>query len=113
LITVRQIRYSVPVALAGLRVAAAVGAREIIVTHQDRVVASHERLHGRYATCAVLDHYLELLARKPGGLRRSLALAQERDRGAWPGCFDALWSAITQRYGASEAGPRAAVALLG
>ena len=103
LITVRQNRYSVPVALAGLRVAAAVGAREIVVTHQDRVVARHERLHGRYGTRAILDHYLELLARKPGGLQRSLALAQERERGTWPGCFDELWAAITQRYGASEA----------
>jgi transposase len=103
LITVRQNRYSVPVALAGLRVFAAVGAREIIVTHQDRVVARHERLHGRYGTRAVLDHYLELLARKPGGLQRSLALAQERDRGAWPGCFDELWAQISERYGASEA----------
>jgi transposase len=103
LITVRQNRYSVPVALAGLRVAAAVGAREITITHQDRVVARHERLHGRYATRAVLDHYLELLARKPGGLKRSLALAQERDRGAWAECFDELWAAISERYGASEA----------
>jgi len=103
LITVRQNRYSVPVALAGLRVAAAVGAREIIVTHHDRVVARHERLHGRYATRASLDHYLELLQRKPGGLQRSLALAQERDRGAWPDCFDELWAQITERYGASEA----------
>jgi len=103
LITVRQNRYSVPVSLAGLRVFAAVGAREIIVTHQDRVVARHERLHGRYGTRAILDHYLELLARKPGGLQRSVALAQERDRGAWPTCFDALWAQITDRYGASEA----------
>jgi len=54
LITVRQNRYSVPVALAGLRVAAAVGAREIIVTHRDRVVARHERLHGRYGTARSL-----------------------------------------------------------
>ena len=44
----------------------------------------HERLHGKYGTRAMLDHYLELLARKPGGLARSLPLAQERDRGNWP-----------------------------
>ena len=103
LITVRQNRYSVPVALAGLRVSAAVGAREIVVSHQGRQVARHERLHGRFATRAVLDHYLELLTRKPGGLQRSLALSQERDRGAWPGCFDELWRALTDRYGDSEA----------
>jgi transposase len=103
LVTVRQNRYSVAVALAGLRVTVAVGAREVVISHQGREVARHERLHGRYATSAQLDHYLELLRRKPGGLARSLPLAQARDRGAWPACFDELWRALTGRYGASEA----------
>jgi hypothetical protein len=60
-------------------------------------------LHGRFGTSAQLDHYLELLARKPGGLEHSLALSQERDRGAWPGCFDQLWAALSDRYGRSDA----------
>ena len=67
------------------------------------VVARHERLHGKFGTSAQLDHYLELLRRKPGGLEHSLALAQERDRGAWPACFDELWAALTERYGRSDA----------
>jgi transposase len=103
LVTVRQNRYSVPVALAGLRVAARIGAREIAISHAGRVVARHERLHGKFGTAAQLDHYLELLARKPGGLEHSLALAQERERGAWPAAFDELWAALTARYGRSEA----------
>lgn len=103
LVTVRQNRYSVPVCLAGLRVAARIGAREITISHAGADVARHERLHGRFGTSAQLDHYLELLARKPGGLEHSLALAQERERGAWPRAFDELWSALTARYGRSEA----------
>jgi hypothetical protein len=103
LVTVRQNRYSVPVALAGLRVTAAIGATEIRVSHRDREVARHERLHGKYGTRAVLDHYLELLARKPGGLARSLPLAQERERGTWPERFDQLWAALRERWGSSEA----------
>jgi hypothetical protein len=103
LVTVRQNRYSVPVALAGLRVQAAVGAREIVITHRHQQVARHERLHGRFGTSAQLDHYLELLRRKPGGLERSLPLAQARERGAWPECFDQLWAQLSDRYGASEA----------
>jgi transposase len=54
-------------------------------------------------TSAQLDRYLELLARKPGGLQHSLALAQERERGTWPAAFDELWTALTGRYGRSEA----------
>jgi transposase len=103
LVTIRQNRYSVPVALAGLRVSARVGAREITINHGGLQVARHERMHGKYGTSAQLDHYLELLARKPGGLENSLALAQERDRGSWPGCFDQLWAALIDRYGRSDA----------
>jgi transposase len=103
LVTVRQNRYSVPVALAGLKVSARIGAREITISHAGREVARHERLHGKFGTSAQLDHYLELLERKPGGLEHSLALAQERVRGAWPTCFDELWAALADRYGRSEA----------
>jgi transposase len=103
LITVRQNRYSVPVALAGLRVSVAIGATEVRVWHRDQEVARHERLHGKYGTRASLDHYLELLARKPGALARSLPLAQARDRGQWPDTFDELWAALRARWGASEA----------
>ena len=103
LVTVRQNRYSVPVALAGRRVLARVGAREITVIVDGTVVARHERLTERFAVSARLDHYLELLARKPGALAGSLALHQERERGTWPGCFDELWQAIAAKVGASEA----------
>ncbi len=91
------------VRLAGLRVQARVGAREIEICHAGKLVARHERMQGRLRVSASLDHYLELLARKPGALRGSLALAQERERGAWPSCLDELWGKIAERYGASEA----------
>jgi hypothetical protein len=103
LITVRQNRYSVPVALVGRKVLVKIGAREVEVFHEHRVLARHERLQGRFGVAARLDHYLELLQRKPGALRSSLPLRQERERGAWPSCFDELWAAIQERYGSSEA----------
>lgn len=55
LVTVRQNRYSVPVALAGLRVAARIGAREITISHAGAEVARHERLHGKGGTSAQLS----------------------------------------------------------
>jgi transposase len=103
MVTVRQNRYSVPARLAGMRVRAQVGAREIAIWHDGGVVATHERLAGHHGASAQLDHYLDLLSRKPGALARSLALRQERDRGDWPQCFDRLWSAIDERVGAQEA----------
>jgi transposase len=103
LVTIRQNRYSVPVRLAGLKVSARIGAREITINHSGREVARHERLHGKFGTSAQLDHYLELLQRKPGGLEHSVALSQERDRGSWPECFDRLWVGLVERYGRSDA----------
>lgn len=103
LVTIRQNRYSVPVRLAGLKVSARIGAMEITIHHGGREVARHERLHGKFGTSAQLDHYLELLARKPGGLEHSVALSQERDRGCWPECFDRLWGGLIERYGRSDA----------
>jgi transposase len=103
MVTVRQNRYSVPVALVGLRVSAEIGAREITVSHDGRTVARHDRLVGRFGVSAQLDHYLELLVHKPGALAGSLALHQERARGRWPECLDELWAKLTERYGPSEA----------
>ena len=103
LVTVRQSRYSVPVGLVGLRVEARIGAREVLIRHQGREVARHERSYQRLTTVARLDHYLDLLREKPGALAGSLALAQERERGAFPACLDELWAKIAARYGDSEA----------
>jgi transposase len=103
LATVRCNRYSVPAALAGLRVGARIGASDITLWHDGRQVARHERLSGKNETSAQLEHYLELLKRKPGALARSLALRQQRDRGDWPACFDELWNRISERAGRQEA----------
>ncbi|MGH2845878.1 MAG: IS21 family transposase [Thermoleophilaceae bacterium] len=102
LVTVRQNRYSVPVRLVGLRVAAEIGAREIAVSHSGREVARHERLMGRFATTARLDHYLELIARKPAALRGSQA-NWDVERG---GLYIASASAPTSWSGCGPSRPR-------
>jgi hypothetical protein len=100
---VRTNRYSVPAKLAGLKIRARIGAAEVSFWHDGREVAVHERLVGSGQISAKLDHYLELLQRKPGALARSLALRQQRDRGDWPACFDQLWTQIQERSGRQDA----------
>ncbi|MDX6718587.1 MAG: hypothetical protein QOJ63_841 [Solirubrobacteraceae bacterium] len=102
LATVRTNRYSVPAALAGLNVAARIGARDQLLARRQagrtsRALARQER-HERAARS-----YLDLLRRKPGALARSLALRQQRDRGDWPACLDELWDKIAERAGRQEA----------
>ena len=103
LVTIKQNQYSVPVRLVGRRVSARLGARELEISADGQVVARHVRLDGRFETTVRLDHYLALLKHKPGALSRSLALRQERERGAWPDCYDELWQRIAAKVSASEA----------
>lgn len=92
-------RYSVPIRLAGKRVEVRLGATTVEVFADGRPVAFHERLHLKGAERLVLDHYLELLQKKPGALRRSRPLRQARDRKEWPAEYDQLWATLRQRYG--------------
>jgi hypothetical protein len=43
----------------------------------------HERAVGRYVEVLCLDHYLEVLKAKPGGLPGVTALAQAKTRGVF------------------------------
>lgn len=103
LVCVRQNHYSVPCELIDRRVQVRIHARSIEVYAQQRLVAVHSRLGGRHGHQAQLDHYLEVMQRKPGALAGSKALAQERERGLWPAAYDQLWRAIAERYGPSVA----------
>ena len=80
-----------------------VSAREVRLFHDGACVACHERLPGRLGVAARLDHYLELLRERPGALKGSLALHQEREAGRWPATFDRLSRALEGRHGTSEA----------
>jgi hypothetical protein len=47
----------------------------------------------------VLDHYLEILVRKPGALPGSVALAQAREAGVFTAAHEAFWAAARARHG--------------
>ena len=74
-------------------------------------VARHERHFGRYEQVLDLEHYLEVLERKPGALAGSRPLAQWRERGRWPESFDRLWRSLRERHG-QQAGTREMIELL-
>ena len=49
-----------------------------------------------------LEHYLDVLERKPGALAGSTALAQWRQAGRWPESFDRLWHELNMRHGRQD-----------
>ena len=46
-----------------------------------------------------LEHYLDVLERKPGALAGSTPLEQWRERGRWPESFDRFWQGLRERHG--------------
>ena len=74
-------------------------------------VAVHERSYERGSEIYNLEHYLDVLDKKPGAFRGSRPLAQWRDRGLWPESLDRLWAKWQDHLG-KHAGTRAMVDLL-
>jgi hypothetical protein len=74
-------------------------------------VARHERSFARYEQVLDLEHYLDVLERKPGALAGSSPLKQWRERRRWPESFDRLWQSLRERHG-PQAGTRAMIELL-
>lgn len=107
-VCVRQCRYSVPVSLVGSRLDVAIGATEIVIFAKGKVVALHERLVERGAESLCLDHYLEILVRKPGALAASVPLAQARATGAFGAVHDAYWAEARRQLGDAK-GTRALI----
>ncbi len=101
-VQLRRAFYSVPVRLVGRQVEARVHASRIEVVADGERVARHARLVAIGAWRVQLDHYLELLRRKPQALRQSLPLRQARQRGEWPEAYDRLWGELRARHGDSE-----------
>ncbi|MDN5933610.1 MAG: IS21 family transposase, partial [Pseudonocardia sp.] len=110
-VTVRQCLYSVPARLIGRTVRVELGATGLRVYDRGQLVAIHERLLARGGQSLVLDHYLEVLARKPGALPGATALQQARDAGGFTATHDAFWTMARAGLGDS-AGTRALVEVL-
>jgi hypothetical protein len=76
-----------------------------------RLVARHERAVGRYVEVLTLDHYLEVLKTKPGGLPGATALAQARAAKAFTASHQTYWDAARRTRG-DAAGTRALIEIL-
>jgi len=69
-VQVRTNWYSAP-APPGTTVQVKLSAAEVTIWHAGRCVATHERCFGRHEEVLNLEHYLDVLARKPGALAGS------------------------------------------
>ena len=110
-IAVRGSRYSVPASCAGRTVDVRLGGAALTVHAEGREVARHERSVRKGSEVLVLDHYLEVLSRKPGALPGSVALAQARADGGFTAAHERFWQRARRKLGDRE-GTRVLVEVL-
>jgi len=81
------------------------------IWHAGHCVARHERCYGRQQQMLELEHYLDVLVKKPGAMAGSTALEQCRAQGRWPASYDRFWSLASEREG-RQAGTRTMIEVL-
>jgi transposase len=110
-VSVRQCHYSVPARYAGRRLGVRLSATTVEVLDGATIVAHHDRAAGRYVEVLTLDHYLEVLVRKPGALPGATALAQAKASGAFTATHQEYWDAARRERG-DTGGTRALIEVL-
>lgn len=98
-VMVRCNQYSVPARFIGHRLRVKLSASMVTAYDRNQVVARHQRAIGKGAKVLDLDHYLEILARKPGALPGATALAQARAAKVFTAAHDRFWAAARKAHG--------------
>jgi transposase len=109
-VRVRTNLYSVP-ARPGQTVEVRLYPSYLEVRDEGRAIARHERCYERNQQVLDLDHYLDVLERKPGALAGSKPLAAWRQRGLWPVSYDRLLEHLIGRHG-KQSGTRQMIEVL-
>lgn len=98
-VCVRQCFYSVPVRYAGRKLDVRLGAERVQVFDGAKVIADHARAVGKGVETLALDHYLEILVRKPGAMPNATALARAKASGLFTPVHQQFWDAARKRHG--------------
>jgi len=99
-VKVKTNSYSTPCA-AGVRVMVKLWPSVVAVWKDRECVARHERCYGRCRQVLNLEHYLDVLEKKPGAMAGSTPLAQWREAGRWTENLDRMWKRLEERHGVS------------
>ena len=110
-ICVRQCFYSVPARYVGRRIDVFLGAEYVEARDNNRGVARHERGIEKGSEHLCLDHYLEVLEKKPGALAGATALQAARSSGSFGPLHERFWITARRKLGDAE-GTRALIEVL-
>ena len=104
-------KYPCPRAWSAVKPGCSWNASDLVVFDGRTEIARHERLMTKGSTRVDLDHYLEVLLRKPGALPGAKALEQARASGRFTPVHDAWWAAACKAHGDAD-GTRALIEVL-
>jgi len=90
-VCVRQCHYSVPAGIRRSSVNVKLFASEVHIIVDGKVVGVHQRCLHKCEQSLLLDHYLEVITRKPGALASSVTLAQARRDGTFTTSHEDWW----------------------
>jgi len=110
-VCVRQSWYSVPARFVGRRLDVRLSADTVDVFDSNKLVASHARSPFKGVDTLVLDHYLEVLARKPGALLNATALTRARKTGVFTSGHQQFWDLARRKHG-DRNGTKALIGIL-
>jgi transposase len=110
-VCVRQSFYSVPARYDGTRVEVALGADTVTIRDRGQVLVTHARSLHKGSEDLLLDHYLEVLTRKPGALAGATALVTARASKAFTPAHQQYWDAARKSLG-DAGGTRALIGVL-
>jgi transposase len=85
----------------GVRVMAKLWPSQVVLWNNGECVARHERCYGRGHQVLNLEHYLDVLEKKPGAMAGSTPLEQWRQAGRWTENLDRMWTRLQERHGVS------------
>ena len=97
-VRVRTNLYSAPAA-PGRTVEVRLYPSHVAIHDEGRLIARHERCYECQQQVLDLEHYLDVLERKPGALSGAKALAAWCARGLWPASYDQLLEDLIRRHG--------------
>jgi transposase len=99
-VRVKRNRYSVPKGFRHKSVVIEVGLDEVRITHDNKLIARHQREYQRERWVVNPWHYLEALQRKPGALQSSRILTEIEQ--SWHPIFKKIYDLQVKRYGQFE-----------
>lgn len=93
-------QYSVPVSYVGLRIDAALTVNEVNIYYDGKLIAIHKRRFSNNKWCLNPDHYLDLLAKRPGAFNNAIPIQEWRQ--TWSKNHEKLLAKLQNSQGENQ-----------